>query len=124
MIATEVLKRGEPRFNMAGQSLPDSLHDTGEKVSDGLATRLHRYAHRELSSVGFALDGWEARVYTMDGDLAPSERYYCVEFVHPKGGVVGVQGIAIGKGGHPILDHGLCIDVQHRSPTPATRSES
>lgn len=101
--------RGEARFDMVGQKLPDSLHDTDEQISSGLAKRLTYYAANELEDNGFNLSGWSSEVYTMDGDRLPSQRYYCVEFTHPKGGMVGVQGI-LTRHGWPHLDHGFCID--------------
>ncbi len=107
-ITNTVLKRGESRFNMVGQKLPDTLHDTDDKISDGLVSRLHRYAIRRLSDSGFSVEGWGCEVYTMDGELRPSERYYVVEFINGKGGKIGVQGIGTNKG-HPHIDHGLCI---------------
>jgi hypothetical protein len=103
---TEILQRGEPRYNMVGQRLPDTLSDTGQEISAGLAARLHRYA---LARLPFDVTGWTPNAYTMDADLAPSERFYCVEFTNAQGGCVGVQGIMIGRGGHPCLDHGLSI---------------
>lgn len=107
VIHTEVLRKGEARFNMVGQRLPDSLHDTDQEISPGLAYRLYRYCYVRLTENGFNLEGWKVHVYTMDGDLPRSDRYYCVEFVHQKGGMIGLQGILIGKGGWPTLDHGV-----------------
>ncbi|MER8983930.1 hypothetical protein [Mesorhizobium sp. M0843] len=108
-LRTLVMVRGEPRFDMVGQKLPDSLHDTDEQTTPGLVARLHRYALKELEDNGFEVSAWPCEVYTMDGDLRPSERYYCVEFTHPKGGMVGVQGIKT-RHGWPCLDHGFCVD--------------
>ncbi|RWX78251.1 hypothetical protein EPK99_06340 [Neorhizobium lilium] len=108
MIHSEVLIKGEPRFNMVGQRLPDSLHDTDQVISPGLLERLHRYGLTRVTEIGFTVDGFKPSVYTMDGDLPASERYYCIEFIHQKGGMIGVQGIMIGKGGWPCLDHGIC----------------
>lgn len=108
-IGTEILRRGTPRFNMVGQRLPDTLHNTGEVISPGLVARLHRYGRMRMTSAGFAVDGWKCSIYTMDGDLRVGDRAYCVEFTNAKGGMVGVQGILFGRGGHPCLDHGLSI---------------
>lgn len=108
-----VMRRGESRFNMVGQKLPDSLHDMDESISSGLVQRLHRYALRALEGAGFELIGWDCEVYTTDGDDRPADRSYCVEFTNSKGGMVGVQGIFTSHG-HPMLDHGLCIDCNRR----------
>lgn len=109
-IMASVLQRGVPRFNMVGQRLPDSLHATDQAISPGLISRLHRYASGRLSEAGFEIEDWQCEVYTMDGDVPVSERYYCVEFMNERGGMLGVQGIAIGRGGHPCLDHGISVD--------------
>lgn len=106
---SNVLERGEPRCDMVGQRLPDPLYDTDQKISPGLVVRLRRYAEKGLEDAGFEISTWNCEVYTMDGNLPPSERYYCVEFVSPKGGMIGVQGIATNHG-HPFLDHGICCD--------------
>ncbi|WP_353645727.1 hypothetical protein [Mesorhizobium sp. WSM2239] len=108
-LRTLVMVRGEPRFNMVGQKLPDSLHDTDEQISPGLASRLHRYALHTLEDTGFEVSSWDCEVYTMDGDDRPADRFYTVEFTNPKGGMIGIQGI-LTKRGWPFLDHGFCID--------------
>ncbi|PRD42069.1 hypothetical protein C5748_18095 [Phyllobacterium phragmitis] len=110
---SEVLKRGPARFDMVGRKLPYTLHDTDETISSGLLERLHRFGHSRLTEAGFEIGSgkWQCHVYTMDGDLPRLERYYTVEFTHVKGGMIGVHGIAIGAGGWPCLDHGLCIDA-------------
>lgn len=108
-LRTRVMVRGEARFDMVGQKLPHSLHDTDEQITPGLAKRLAYYAVNELEDNGFDISGWSCEVYTMDGDDRPSQRFYTVEFTHPKGGMVGVQGILTSHG-WPNLDHGLCID--------------
>lgn len=109
-ITSLIMGRGEPRFTQFGQRLPDSLHDSEERIAPGLVRRLHQYGRDRMEEAGFNVEGWECEVYTMDGNLPRSERYYCVEFTNPKGGMIGVQGIATGRGAHPILDHGLSID--------------
>lgn len=109
-ITVTVLHRGPPRFNMVGQRLPDNLRDTDQTISPGLVARLHRYGLAAMHDAGFNVDGWRCEVYTMDGDLRPSERYYCVEFVNVKGGRIGLKGILTGHG-HPALDHGFSIGV-------------
>lgn len=108
-ITSSVLQRGKPRFTMTGQSLPTSLHETGEGVSNGLVKRLHRYGATRMAEAGFNVDGWACEVYTMDGDEPPANRAYCVEFSNNSGGAIGVQGILMSRG-YPQLDHGLTID--------------
>lgn len=112
MVETEVLRRHEPRFNMAGQKLPDHLFTTSEQIEPDLAARLHSYAFERLTDLGFPVEEWACRVSTADGDLAPDERFYVVDFRHPKGAVIGLQGILLGSDGAPCLDHGLCIDAE------------
>jgi hypothetical protein len=108
-IDVSVMRRGEARFDMCGRKLPDSLHDApDESISPGLLARLHRYGLKRMLDAGFEVADWRCEVYTMDADLPRSERYYCVEFTNPKGGMVGVQGVATNHG-HPFLDHGLCV---------------
>ncbi|MET3790710.1 hypothetical protein ABID37_000901 [Aquamicrobium terrae] len=111
MITSFVLQRAPARYNMVGQRLPDSLHDTDQVISPGLVRRLQRYALGRLQQdAGFRVRDWRCEVYTMDGDTPRSERFYCVEFTNERGGMLGVQGIAIGRGGHPCLDHGICVE--------------
>lgn len=108
MIRSEVLVRGPARFDMCGQRLPDSLHDTDQTISQGLANRLRAYALGQLDASGSDVQAWACSVYTMDGDLPPAERFYCVDFTNEKGGALGVQGIMTRKG-WPWLNHGLTI---------------
>jgi hypothetical protein len=108
-ISANVMARGEARFDMAGQRLPYSLHDTAEQISAGLVKRLYRYALHRLTDMGFEVADWDCEVYTMDGGEPLKYRYYTVEFTNSKGGMIGVQGIGIGRGGHPDIDHGPCI---------------
>lgn len=107
-ITSSVYVTGQPRFDMVGKRLPDVLHGTSETISAGLVARLHGYARRTLADSGFGVEGWPCEVYTMDGDLRPAERLYCVEFITPKGGRIGVQGI-LTEHGWPTLNHGLTI---------------
>jgi hypothetical protein len=108
--ATTVVYRMEARFNMAGQLLPYALHEVDATISPGMAARLRRYAERRLGDSGFFVDGWVCGVSATDGDRPRSEWVYAVEFTNPLGGAIGVQGILTGRGGHPVLDHGLCIE--------------
>lgn len=100
---------------MVGQRLPDSLHDTDQKIAPGLVARLVKYGRQAMDSAGFPVEGWDCEVYTMDGELRASERYYCVEFVNPKGGMIGLQGIMT-RHGHPCLDHGFSIGADRLKP--------
>ncbi|UYW32470.1 hypothetical protein [Methylorubrum extorquens] len=111
-----VLRRGEPRFNIVGQKLPDSLYDTDEQISPGLVRRLRGYALKQLASAGFEVGEWDCEVYTTDSDRRPAERVYCVEFINQKGGMLGLQGIMTYRG-HPSLDHGLTVDCDRTPPS-------
>ncbi len=106
-VATEVYQRGEPRFTMAGQKLPDQLHITDKVITHGLAFRLARYALQRLNDAGFAkaVEGWKLTVYTMDADLPSSDRTYAVRWQNEAGGFIDVCGIFT-KSGWPTLDHG------------------
>lgn len=121
-IKISVMVRGEARFNMVGQRLPDTLHDTDQIISPGLVKRLRSYAAKALEDAGFAVSGWDCEVYTMDGDNPPSERFYTVEFTNAKGGMLGVQGILTSKG-WPCLDHGVCVDTDRAALTTKEKSE-
>lgn len=112
-ISVSVLQRGQPRFDMVGQRLPDSLHDTDLTISPGLVKRLHRYALYSMAEAGFDVSGWDCEIYTMDAHDRPADRAYCVEFTNAKGGMIGVQGILTHRG-HPHLDHGFCVDNGRR----------
>jgi hypothetical protein len=89
-VATEVYQRGESRFNMVGQKLPDHLHITDKVITQGLAFRLARYALQQLDDAGFskAVEGWKLAVYTMDADLPPSDRTYSVRWKNAAGGYI------------------------------------
>lgn len=109
-VATEVYLRGESRFTMAGQKLPDQLHITDKVITHGLAFRLARYALQRLNDAGFAkaVEGWKLTVYTMDADLPSAERYYSVRWKNDTGGYIEVNGILTSRG-WPSLDHGYSI---------------
>ncbi len=109
-VATEVYQRGESRFNMVGQKLPDHLHITDKVITQGLAFRLARYALQRLDVAGFAkaVEGWKLTVYTMDAELPSSDRYYSVRWQNESGGYIDVNGI-LTRRGWPSLDHGYSI---------------
>ena len=109
-IATEVYQRGESRFTMTGQKLPDQLHITDKVITHGLAFRLARYALQRLNDAGFAkaVEGWKLTVYTMDAELPSSERNYSVRWQNELGGYIDVNGILTSRG-WPSLDHGYSI---------------
>lgn len=92
-IATEVLKRGEARFDMVGQFLGYPLHSTAEQISTGLAARLVRYAERTLDAEGFlaAVKGWSVKVGTNDADSKPADRWYWVCWTNEKGITFGAR---------------------------------
>lgn len=109
-VATTVMKRGEPRFNMVGQFLGYPLKTLDEAISAGLAQRLARYAEKRMADAGFTplLSVSSTEVYTMDGEDTPSNRTYCVKFQNAKGGFVEIVGIHTSSG-WPFLDHGFAI---------------
>lgn len=105
-VATETMTRGEAHFDMCGTFLYYPLHTRDEPITQGMAERLYRFALRRLQDAGFNIKSFNVTVSTMDGNLPQSERYFCVEWKSPKGGVIGVQGILTRKG-YPFLDHGI-----------------
>jgi hypothetical protein len=109
-IATEVLQREPARFDMVGKLLSCQLLSTGQEISAGLATRLFRYAERQLEENGFlgAVRDWSVTVGTNDGDEEPANRFYWVTWTNEKGGSISLSGILTNKG-WPTLDHGLSI---------------
>ncbi len=109
IMETEVLKR-VPEWNTLHQKTNYFLTATDEKISAGLALRIHNYALEQLKSAGFfeIVKGWVASVYTCDGDDRPSNRSYCVRWTNVQGGYIEVVGILTYKG-WPNLDHGLAI---------------
>lgn len=121
-LRTEVFQR-HSRIDQVGQRLPDHLTLTGEGISPGLASRLHRYAFDRLQAAGFGdtvrrsaglVNGlprhteWPCTVYTMCADSSPANRFYCVRWENTQGGSIEVTGILTRKG-WPFIDHGLAI---------------
>lgn len=92
---TQVLRAQPARFDMAGQRLSTYLDITSETISEGLAKRLHAYAEKRVQDCGFgnALQGKKVEVYATDGELAPSDRHYCVRWKAEQGGYIEVVGI-------------------------------
>jgi len=113
MLNTEVLKQGPTQFNMVGQVIGRPLHTADERISPGLAERLHRYAEKELIDHGFGALAKDAKVtvYTIDGNDKPADRSYCVRWHTPKGGYVELIGI-LTRAGWPTLHHGWDIDFE------------
>lgn len=109
-ISTQVLRRDPAQFNMVGQLLGCTLQVTDLVISAGLASRIVRYAERDLESNGFlgAVQGWSVTVGTNDADEAPADRFYWVKWENENGGSISLSGILTSRG-WPILDHGLSI---------------
>ena len=109
-ITTSVMRLNPPRFDMTGQKLRDTLAVMDDAIiSPGLVKRLHQYALKRAIEAGFDVSGWPCEIYTMNGDERASDRYYTIEFTNSKGGKIGVQGVGTNHG-HPVSDHGLCIE--------------
>lgn len=107
-LKVSVLQRNPARFDMVGKRLDDTLRDTAQTISPGLVQRLRSYAAKNLEEAGFEIGAWACEVYTMDADESPADRSYTVEFINPRGGMLGVQGI-LTRAGWPCLDHGVCV---------------
>lgn len=86
------------------------LRATEECISDGLAARLHRYALARMDEAGFGttVKEWATEVTTIDGNDAPANRSYCVQFENANGGYIALVGILTNKG-WPTLGHGFEI---------------
>lgn len=111
-VTSTVFHRQPARFNMAGQFLGYPLRETEEVISDGLKSRLAKYAQKRLEDLGLLpQEVTLCDVSTDDADQKPSDRSYQVEFHTEKGGIIGVAGI-LTKSGWPCLDHGMFIDEQ------------
>ncbi|MGV2866379.1 hypothetical protein [Achromobacter sp. AGC39] len=109
---TEVLAPNAAQFDLCGRRLTQTLRTTDASIKPGLAARLRHYALGVLETAGFigAVEGWTLLVYTVDGDLPPSERSYCVRLTNALGGYIEVIGI-LTRHGWPTVDHGLDIGV-------------
>lgn len=115
MLHTQVYKQGPTRFNMCGQVTRRPLHEVEEGITQGLASRLHRYAERELIAQGFGAiaAGATVTVYTIDGSDKPADRSYCVRWHTPQGGYVEMVEI-LTRAGWPCVDCGFVIGFQKR----------
>lgn len=99
-------------IGFSGVPRSDPLIDTGEKIPQGLAKRLHRYALERMDDAGFAtaVTGWKVTVYTINGEERAAHRAYTVRFQNERGGLIEVCGIFT-RNGWPTLDHGF--DCNH-----------
>jgi len=114
-ITTEVYKLGKPNLDMCGQFKGYSIHLLNETISSGLIKRLVKYTLDSLNDLGFYFEeNCEIKIETTDGDMGKMYRYYHVTIENSKGGIIGIQGIGINKGGWPDLDHGLTIGVNYK----------
>lgn len=107
-IVTVSLRTVEESWNSTRNVRNYSYPEYGE-IRPGLAKRLAAYSARQLTLAGFGavLSSCRCEVMTTDGDLLASDRDYQVTFYTPAGGTLSVDGILIGRGGWPILDHGF-----------------
>lgn len=109
-VTSTVFHRQAPRFDMAGQFLGYPLRETDEVISEGLKSRLAKYAQKRLEDLGLLPQSIVVcDVSTSDASDRPSDRSYQVEFHTEKGGIIGVAGI-LTKSGWPCLDHGLIVE--------------
>jgi hypothetical protein len=108
-VATEVMVKGPPKFDMCGQfkgyPLTVNMNDV---ISPGLVRRLVQWASQQMESAGFPIFD-RVLVSTTDGAERTSHRMYRVTFTNEKGGSIGVQGI-LTRNGWPFVDHGFFIE--------------
>ena len=103
-VTQEVLQRGKSQFDMCGQFLGYPLSVTGKEIKPGLLKRLVRYAVQRATDLGLPI--WDnVNVCCIDGDS------YFVEFINPQGTKIVLNGILIGRGGHPSVDHLFSIEA-------------
>lgn len=105
-IRQTVYQKSEQRFNMVGQALPQTLHETNQAIGKTRAELLAKYAKNRLIENGFNVDGWTCEVWTMDHERRVDDRIYTVDFINEKGGKIGIEGIHINNG-KPVLDYGI-----------------
>jgi hypothetical protein len=94
-----------PEWNCLHQKTQYFLKPTDASISEGKAKRLLAYAVERMEFAGFPTSSKVEISTTEDGG------YYHVQFVNEKGGSISVQGILLGAGGWPSLDHGFHIEA-------------
>ena len=104
---TTVHMRGPTQFDINGRGY-SILRETEESISPGLASRLESYARKRVVDAGLPalLEGWTVEIYTTDGELPPSERYYVVKWQNTQGTEIQLTGILTNRG-WPTVDHGF-----------------
>lgn len=102
-VTTEVYKRLPATFDMCGKFLGYPLQIVAAEIKPGLVKRLVAHATRRMVEAGFPVTE-NVVVSKVDEDD------YAVEFVNAKGGKITVQGILIGRGGWPCVDHRFAIE--------------
>ena len=93
-------------FNLCGQFLHHKTKVDGD-ISPGLVKRLVRYAQKELRAIGIEPPSHAIEVYSLGYDS--DTRTYHVSFKNGKGATYVLNGIMLGNGGWPDLDHGFTL---------------
>lgn len=102
-VTQESLKRLPAQHDMCGQFLGYPLTIAETTIKAGLVKRLVRYAVQRAEDLGLPV--WDkVNVCCIDGES------YFVEFINPKGTKITLNGILIGRGGHPSVDHRFTIE--------------
>jgi hypothetical protein len=109
-IETEVLLKGEARFDMVGTFLGYHLQGTEGKISARLSERLAKYALTRLDAWGLVpLKVSKILVGTTDADDKVADRYYYVYITNHKGAQLQVVGIMLTAHQQVHFDHGIEI---------------
>lgn len=111
MIKTEVLKQMPARFDMCGRFMGYPLREKDESISQGLASRLMRYATTRAMNSGLMplVESWPVLVSTIDDGGKKSDRCYSVQWKNPQGLSISLNGIML-RNGWPFIDHRFSLD--------------
>lgn len=94
-----------PEYNGMTYKTNYILRESDRSISPGLVDRLVRYAEKRMNEAGFPC------FENVSVSFVTESQYYHVEFRNNRNGIISLNGILIGPGGHPCLDHGF--NIQH-----------
>jgi hypothetical protein len=99
-----IIFRKVEEFNWLQNKTQYFLFPTEKTIGQGKAKRLLNYAIKRMKDSGFPT------TEKIEISTTANEGYYHVAFENDKGGSISVQGIMLGAGGWPCLDHGFSIE--------------
>lgn len=108
-IKTSTHIKGEGRCDQVGRWMgcPITVKEGG--VSQGMAKRIADYATKRLNTAGIEIRGATLTVAAHTSEGGSEVDGYSVEWENDET-LLYLDGIMIGKGGWPILDHGLRLN--------------